>query len=169
MRHRHVVLVGLMGSGKSSIGKPLAARLGLPYVDNDTELERRTGATARDLAARAGTDALHGEEAAALHDVLDRSAPSVVGAAASVVCDPEIRALLREHFVVWLNADLDTLVSKLAAKAHRPVVDGDPRAYLEQQLAERGPLYREVASMVVDTDRDRDDDAIVDRIVAALQ
>ena len=168
MAARHVVLMGLMGSGKTSIGAPLAERLGRPFLDNDVALQRRAGRTAREIAATDGTDALHDEEAAAVLDALATLEPAVIGAAASTIESPKVRDALREHFVVWLDTDLDVLAHKLARKEHRPEVTGSPREFLERQRDRRGPLLRDVASLVIGSDRS-DDAGTVERIVRAVR
>ena len=166
---RHLVLVGLMGSGKSAVGRALAERLGRPYVDNDDLLERRTGRSARDLAARSGLYALHAEEAAAFGAALDRREPSVLGAPASVVENRAVRDRLQEHDVVWLAASDETLADRIESSGdHRPHLGGDLRAELSRQRRERGPRYEQVASMVVRND-DRGVDETVDEIVERLR
>jgi shikimate kinase len=166
---QHVVLVGLMGAGKSTIGRAVARRLHRPYVDNDDELRRRTGGTAHALADREGLDALHREERATLEDAIAHDEPSVIGAAAATITDGAIREQLRREFVVWIDPSIDSLVQRFQPHTHRPRVDGDVRAFLERQHDERGPLYREVARLVVHPE-DADDVApAVDEIVAAVQ
>jgi shikimate kinase len=166
---RHVVLTGLMGSGKTSIGVPLARRLHRRYLDNDEELQRRTGRTARELATERGIEALHREEAAAFVHALGSEESAVVGAPASVITRADIRELLRDHFVVWLDTDLDSLVATVDDLEHRPLVR-DARALLERQWAERASLYRDVASLVIRSDRDdpEDDARAVETIVRHL-
>ncbi len=135
-----------MGTGKTTIGRPLADALKRPFVDNDELLYRRTGRSARELAQTEGLDALHGQEVAALGDALDETEPSVVGAAAATILDAGVRDRLRAHLVVWLRADPVTLAARAGAKndGHRPDV-GD-------QSRERDPLYEQVADLIVDTD-----------------
>jgi shikimate kinase len=146
---RNVVLVGLMGSGKSTIGRELAARLGRRYIDNDDQLRRDAGRSAHEIAARSGLDELHRQEATSLAHVLEDNRDAVVGAGASTIEDPDIRARLRDEFVVWLDTDVDTLVERFDDRGHRPVIAGTPRQVLEQQYEKRAPLFREVASTVV--------------------
>jgi shikimate kinase len=153
---RHVVLTGLMSSGKTTVGHALARRLGRRYLDNDSELARRTGDTARDIAAREGLDTLHRDEAAAFMAALATTEPAVVGAPASVITDPDMRRRLRDHYVVWLDTDIETLAGRLHGKGHRPVIQGDVREFLERQHRERAPFFREAASQVV---HPRGDDA----------
>jgi shikimate kinase len=168
-RPRHLVLVGLMGSGKSSIGVPLAERLGLSYVDNDDELERRTGRDAREIAAAEGPDALHDAEVMSFLQTLAREQPAVMSAPASIVLDPEMRSRLRHQFVVWLDTDVEALARRLEKKDHRPAIDGAPREYLDRQRRERAPLYREVASCVVQRRGDEPKGPIVERIASAYR
>ena len=98
--------------------------------------------------------------------MLDDPEPAVIGAAASVVTDPAIRDLLRGHFVVWLDTDLDQLAERDDDDGHRPALGADRRAALQAQWDERAPLYREVASLVVHPDRE-DDERTVDEIAQA--
>jgi shikimate kinase len=166
---RHVVLVGLMGAGKSTVGRSVARRLHRPYVDNDDELRRRTGGTAHALADREGLDALHREERATLQDAIAHEEPSVIGAAAATITDRAIRDELRQEFVVWIDPSIDSLVQRFQPHTHRPRVEGDVRAFLQRQHDERGPLYREVARMVVHPDHADDIAPVVDEIVQTVQ
>lgn len=165
---RHVVLVGLMGAGKTTVGVPLARVLGRQYVDNDTELERRTGRTAHDLAAADGMDALHRAESDTLAATLDGPGPDVISASAAVVGDPEMRARLRSEFVVWIDPDPDVLADRFSKAGHRPDIGDDPRAFFEAQYAARAPLYREIADYVVQPASGADLDAQVDAIASAV-
>jgi shikimate kinase len=168
MAPRHVVMVGLMGSGKTTIGELVAQRLGLSFVDSDVELERRTGHTARELLDREGADRMHELEASVVRDALDSPERLVVGAPASIVLTAPMRERLRREYVVYLHADPHSLAERLAhtSDKHRPFVDQGPDVLL-RQYAERDALYREVASLVVDVTR-RDKNDIVDEIIAAL-
>jgi shikimate kinase len=147
-----VVLVGMMGSGKTSVGQILSERTGWPYLDNDALLEGASGRTARELAA-AGGDELRRAERQALMDALEVPPPAIIGAAAGVVLDPAITALLRGSFVVWLRASPDTLVSRAAGGPHRPWLDADALSWLEEADEARTPGYRAVASLEIQTDQ----------------
>src|SRR5690242_14080862 len=165
---RHVVLVGLMGAGKTSIGKRVAKRLGAPFVDSDEELERKTGHTARELLARDGVESLHAQEADVVMSALAAPERTVIGAPASIVLTPAMRDRLRQEFVVWLHADPEWLEEKIenSHKKNRPFVDQDP-GVLRRQHEERKDLFREVATIVVESTR-RDKDEIAAEIVAAI-
>jgi shikimate kinase len=148
------VLVGSMGAGKSTVGRELATRLGVTFVDNDEELTRETGRTAAEIASADGAGALHG-------------AACVVAAAASVVDDETVRARLTNDdvTVVWLRAHPSTLRRRALSGSHRPFVHGDPAASTRLDTARR-PHYTEVADVVVEVD-DRPPAEIVDEITAA--
>ncbi|MEO8245588.1 MAG: shikimate kinase [Chloroflexota bacterium] len=164
-----IVLVGMMGSGKSSVGRALAALTGWPFHDNDELLERATGRTARELAS-AGEAVLREAESAALRAGLALSPPSIVASAAGVVLDGEMRTLLAsEGGVAWLRARPATLQQRLknADDDHRPWLDRDPDAWLRQTDAERAPLFAAIADLVVDVD-DLRPDAAASRILAAF-
>jgi shikimate kinase len=141
-----------MGSGKTTIGVPLAAALGRPFVDNDVQLLERTGMTAAELAARDGVDALHAAEAEALLGALDAPEPAVIAAAASTVTDPAVRrALGRDRFVVWLRPGPDALAARLSQASARPFATDEPARLVADQARERDPLYEEVADISVDS------------------
>jgi shikimate kinase len=166
---RHVVLVGLMASGKSTVGRLLAQRLGRPFVDNDDALEARTGRTARAIADAEGADALHVLEAETLLAALDRPDPAVVSAAAAAVVEPGVETVLRHHDVVYLRAQPKVLAARIAREpddGHRPFVLADAEAVLNDQFAARDHRYRDLATLLVDAAEDPD--AAVDEIVAAI-
>jgi shikimate kinase len=167
MREKHLVLVGLMGTGKSTIGARCAERLGIHYVDSDELLQARVG-RARDVVAAQGADALHDVEAAVTLDALDAAEPSVIGAPASAVLSAVVRERLHDHDVVWLWAEPHRLAARLAASTddYRPFVDRDPNVVVQMHEA-RKALYEDVASLVVDT-TDRAPDVIADEIVEWL-
>ena len=149
---RHVVLVGLMGSGKTTVGKKVAKVLGAPFVDADVALEARTG---RSVAAwfAEGEDAFRGAEAALLAEVLADPVPTVVGAGGGVVVRKANRRRLvaDDVAVVYLHGEPGFLASRAKAKAHRPLLaDADPAEVLTRQYGERDPWYREVADAVVE-------------------
>ena len=149
-----VVLLGLMGSGKTTVGKALAARLGWPLLDSDVELERSTGLTARAFREAHGTTALHRAEAAVLLEALDGPGPAIIGAAASTIEDPAARVALAGPRViaVWLRASPVVLARRFAGKAHRPVYGADPEAVAREQARVRDPLFAALDPIVINVD-----------------
>jgi shikimate kinase len=157
-----------MGSGKSTIGRIIATRLGRHFVDNDVVLEQRAGATAAEIARDRGVDALHADEAAVLRDALDADHAAVITAAASTVTDASLRSRLHDGaFVVWLTAAPETLARRTATgTADRPELDADPLALAEHQRLERDPLFAQVADLLVATDGSVE--SVVDDVLANL-
>ena len=171
---RHVVLVGLMGSGKTTVGRLLADRLDRTFVDNDVVLERQTGHTAREIAAAAGADALHLREAKALVFALSSNVAAVIAAAAAAPMEPIAAAAMSSHDVVYLRAMPPVLAARIARvpdDRHRPFVAGDVPGTLEAQFAAqfaaRDERYRALATLVVDAGVDGPE-AVVDEISSAL-
>jgi shikimate kinase len=148
-RRRHVVLVGMMGSGKTTVGRRVAARLDRPFLDADAELEERSGRTVGEWFAESGEDAFRDAESATLTALLDHPEPAVIAAGGGVVIRAENRSALRDPFVVLLDAGPAFLASRVARKSHRPLVAEDAKGTLERLHAERGSWYREVADVVV--------------------
>lgn len=155
-----------MSSGKSSVGRRVAERLGRPLVDGDEVLEARPGGrTAAEIADAEGIEALHRlEEEIALAALADPE-PAVIGPAASAIDSADFRRALDGHVVVWLRAPAAYLAQRAAKKAHRPLLDdGEALALFERQLAEREPLVLPLADLVVEVDtlsKDEQADAVV--------
>jgi shikimate kinase len=149
------VLVGAMGSGKTTIGERVAAALGRSFLDNDELLEHRTGITAAALAERDGVDALHRAEAATLLGALESTPPAVIAAAASTIEDAAVRAALtRGADVVWLRADQATLAARLPGSSVRPFAGADPARLVADQAHRRDRWFEHVASASFSTSRD---------------
>jgi shikimate kinase len=150
----HLVLVGLMGSGKTTVGRIVAERLHRPFHDSDVMIEERTGKTVREIFADEGEEAFRAVETEVLLDALAHPEPSVIAAAGGVVLSDENRSALRDgrSRVVWLCADPDQLVDRVRGGAHRPLLDDDPQAALRRMSTDRQALYREVAHAIVRTD-----------------
>ena len=148
----HVVLVGLMGSGKTTVGAALAAALGVPYRDSDSEIQRDTGLTGRDLAARDGIEALHALEARHLLDALERPVTSVISAAASTLDDLVCRSRLHapRHFVVWLQASPTEIAARLRPDDHRPDFGPDLAEVIRRQSLARTEALKDVADLTLD-------------------
>jgi shikimate kinase len=163
----HIVLVGTMGTGKTTVGRPLAQRLGRPFVDSDAVLQAHTGRTAAEIVRRDGVDALHRLEVDALVEALADAHPSVIAAAGSVGEVANLRARLpRGTRVVWLRARPATLKRRALSGEHRPFVHDDPEAVARLD-AQRREGYEALADAVVDTDEGTPDD-LVDAVIPAL-
>jgi len=140
--HKTLVLVGLMGAGKSSVGRRLAARLGLPFVDADQEIEAAAGMTVAEIFARHGEPAFRDGERRVIARLLDGPI-QVLATGGGAFMDERTRALIRERAIsIWLHAEIDELVRRVSRRADRPLLEGrDPRAVLERLIAERYPVY----------------------------
>jgi shikimate kinase len=151
-RPMRVFLVGMMGSGKSSVGRALSDRTGWPFVDNDALVERVTGMTARQLLEERGADGMRAAETAALVAGTEVEPPAIVATAAGTILDPDNRRRVVEAgFVAWLRAPASVLAARAVGAAHRPWLEDDPVGWFESAQAERDPLYASVADLEVDT------------------
>ena len=166
---RHVVLVGLMGSGKTTVGRLVADRLGWPLRDSDAEIEARTGRTVRELDETVGTDAMHALEAEALLGALGSPDPAVILAAASVADDDACLAALRDPslLVAWLRISPATAAARFESRGHRPRFGDDPAAFLAEQAARRDPRLRSIATLELDADAGSSE-ALAERIAAVV-
>jgi shikimate kinase len=146
-----LVLVGLMGSGKSSVARVAADRLGRRVIDSDAVIEHATGRTVREIFAEDGEDAFRSLETAALLEALANREPAVIAAAGGVVLSEENRSALKRANarVVWLCASPAVLVERVTSSGHRPLLDADPAGTLQRMHAARQSLYREVADAIV--------------------
>ncbi|HKY68475.1 MAG TPA: shikimate kinase [Acidimicrobiales bacterium] len=149
----HVVLVGLMGAGKSTVGRRLAKELQRPFADVDEQVELRAGTTIPQLFELEGEAAFRALETQVLADLLASTAPLVVAAGGGAVTRAANRdALARSGArVVWLRASPDFLAGR-TDPTHRPLLAGDAGGTLARLHAERGPLYAEVADLTVDVE-----------------
>ena len=158
---RSIVLVGMMGAGKSSVGRRLAARLGMPFVDADTEIESAAGMSIPEIFARHGEDYFRSGEARVISRLLD-GGPQVLATGGGAVMDPRTRDLIRSKGIsIWLKADLDVLSKRTKRRGDRPLVDK-----MKDLLPLREPIY--ALSDIVVQSRDEPHDTIVDEIVATL-
>jgi len=164
---RSLVLVGMMGAGKSAIGRRLGARIGLPFVDADTEIETRAGMTIADYFDKYGEAAFRAGEVRVIGRLLDQG-PQVLATGGGAFMNPETRAAIRAKAVsIWLKADFDVLYRRIKRRTDRPLLKGrDPAEVLKRLLAERDPIYAQADETILS--RDVAHDVIVDEIIALL-
>lgn len=163
-----IVLVGLMGAGKSCIGRRLASVLGIPFTDADAEIEAAAGCSVADIFEHHGEAAFRDGERRVIARLL-RGPPHVLATGGGSFMDPAIRAAIKAAGIsIWLRADLDLLVRRTSRRNTRPLLrTGDPRAILESLMAERYPVYAE-ADIAVDS-QDGPPEVTVERVVQALE
>ena len=164
-----VLLVGMMGAGKTSVGRTLGQRLGWPYLDSDEEVRRRTGHTVPELFATRGEAAFRAEESAVLAEACSSPYPLVVSVAGGAVLDEANRRLIAASgLVVWLRASLATLTQRVGDGRTRPLLGDDPAAALASLYPARARLYESLADLVVEVDG-VPVDRVVARVAAALR
>jgi shikimate kinase len=165
---RSIVLVGMMGVGKSSIGRRLAARLGVPFVDADSEIEKAAGMSIADIFARHGEADFRSGEARVIARLLD-GGPQVLATGGGAVMNADTRAAIKAKGVsIWLSAEFDVLMRRInKRKNDRPMLQtADPAATLRELLVAREPVYAQ-ADLTVQS-REVPHDAIVAEIMTAL-
>ena len=165
---RSIVLVGMMGVGKSSIGRRLGARLAIPFVDADAEIEKAAGMSIADIFARHGEAAFRSGEARVIARLLN-GGPQVLATGGGAAMNPATRALIQQRGVsIWLSAEFELLLRRISKrKADRPMLQtADPATTLRELLAEREPIYAQ-ADLTVES-RDVPHDAVVAEIIQRL-
>ncbi|HLL27866.1 MAG TPA: shikimate kinase [Xanthobacteraceae bacterium] len=164
---RSIVLVGMPGSGKTSIGRRLAAYLGIEFVDADQEIEAAAGMSIADIFSQHGEPYFRAGEARVIARLLGKG-PQVIATGGGAFVNPDTRALVRARaFSVWLKADLDLLLRRVKRKNDRPLLRvADPEAVLKRLLAERESAYAEADITV--TSLDVPHEAVVEALVKAL-
>lgn len=164
-----VVLVGLMGAGKSCVGRRLAARYGMAFVDADSEIEAAAGCSIPEIFARDGEEAFRSGERKVIARLLRTDKPAVIATGGGAYMNPETRAEIHEHgLAVWLRAELDVLARRTSKRDNRPLLKkGNPRQVLADLIETRYPVYAE-ADITVES-REGPIDATVDEVVASLE
>jgi shikimate kinase len=161
LERRSIVLVGMMAAGKSSIGRRLAARLSLPFVDADTEIESAAGMSISEIFEKHGELYFRSGEARVIARLLDQG-PQVLATGGGAVMDDYTRGRIRQKGIsIWLKADLDVLLKRIKRRGERPLADK-----INELLPLREPMYAQ--SEITVQSRDESHDAIVDEIIAAL-
>jgi shikimate kinase len=162
-----LVLVGMMGAGKTSVGRRLAGVLGVPFRDADVEIETAAGCTINEIFERFGEPAFRSGERKVIARLLS-DPPHVLAAGGGAFMDEETRTRIRERAVsIWLRAPIELLIQRVLRKDTRPLLrNTDSRTALERLLREREPVYAQ-ADIVVDSD-EGPHDVVVKRIIAAL-
>jgi shikimate kinase len=164
---RSVVLVGMMGAGKSSVGRRLAARLGIPFVDADSEIEQAAQMTIPEIFAKYGETAFRSAEARVILRLLE-GGPQVLATGGGAFMNADTRAAIRaKGLSVWLKADLDVLIRRVKRRSDRPLLHtDDPAETLRRLLTERSPTYQQ-ADVTIHS-REVPHERIVDEMLAAL-
>lgn len=164
---KSIVLVGLMGAGKTTVGRRLAARLGLGFQDADSEIEKAARCSIPDIFEAHGEPAFRDLERRVITRLLAQP-PHVLATGGGAFMDAGTRQLIADFATsIWLRADIDVLLKRVARRHTRPLLErGDRREILEALIAERYPIYAE-ADVIVDS-MDVPHDVMVDRVVAAL-
>ena len=159
---RSIVLIGMMGAGKSSIGRRLATRLGIPFVDADTEIESAAGMTIPEIFDRHGEPYFRAGEKRVIARLLDNG-PQVLATGGGSVMDPQTRALIGEKGIsIWLRADIDVLLKRTKRRNDRPLAER-----IKDLLPQREPVYAQ-ADIVVQS-RDEPHETIINEIMLELR
>jgi shikimate kinase len=158
---RSIVLIGMMGAGKSSIGRRLASRLGIPFIDADTEIESAAGMTIPEIFEKHGEPYFRAGEARVIARLLDNG-PQVLATGGGSVMDPQTRALIGQKGIsIWLKADIDVLLKRTKRRNDRPLVEK-----IKDLLPVREPIYAQ-ADIIIQS-RDEPHDTIIDEIMGEL-
>ena len=164
-----ILLVGLMGSGKTSVGKRLAKKLDLPFVDGDQEIEKAAGLSLIDVLKCFGEEEYRAGEARVMKRLL-QGEPCVLASGGGSFVAEQTRRLAKEHAItVWLKADVNVLYNRTAGRKHRPFLEGDDshlRNKLEEYIKEEYPFYSE-ADIVVETKEEAVENTVL-RVIDAL-
>ena len=167
-QRRPIVLVGIMGSGKTTVGRRLAAQLRWPFVDADTEIEAAASMPISEIFARFGEPHFRDGERRVIARLME-SGPKVIATGGGAFVDPETRALILDQgTAIWLDADIETLVARVSKRSHRPLLVGkDPETVLRELMAIRQPAYAQAPIHIVSASGPHQ--ITVDAIVQALK
>jgi len=151
----HIAMLGLMGTGKTTVGQLVADELGWPLIDSDEVVQERTGMTVAELWERGGEAAFRPHEREAATQALAGPGPDVVAVAAGAIEDAVVVASLEQPgvFRVWLRARPETVAGRINSSEHRPLLDQDPLVLLSAQAADRAEAYESVADLVLDVEQ----------------
>jgi shikimate kinase len=149
----HVLMIGMMGSGKTTVGREVACLMWRPFHDSDEEILTKTGMTVPEIFDRRGEAAFRAEEKAVLGRALASGVPSVIAVAGGAVFDPDSRRRIRTGgVVVWLDARPDILATRVGSGEGRPLLEHDPAGTIARLDAMRRPVYRQLADVIVRSD-----------------
>jgi len=164
---RSIVLIGLMGAGKTAVGRRLANWLDLPFIDADSEIEAAAGQSIKEIFAEHGEDYFRDGERKVIARLLD-GGPQVLAPGGGAYMNPQTRAAIKAHGIsIWLKADLRVLLKRVSRRDHRPLLAvGDPETVMKTLMAQRDPVYAE-ADITVES-RDVPHEVIVGAAVDAL-
>lgn len=165
---RSIVLVGLMGAGKTTVGRRLAQKLGLGFVDADIEIERAAGETIPEIFERHGEAAFRDGERRVIARLLE-GGPQVLATGGGAFMDETTRANIAARGIsIWLRADLDVLMRRVARRGNRPLLKrGDPRRTMERLIGERYPVYSHADITVESIEGPHE--TVVDDVIAKLE
>jgi shikimate kinase len=168
MLPKTLVLVGLMGAGKSAVGRRVAAKLEIPLIDADSEIEAAAGSSIEEIFEKHGESAFRDGERRVVARILETQPVHVLATGGGAFLDPSTRALIKERAIsVWLRAELDVLFERVSRRSHRPLLKTtDPRTKLAELMEERYPIYAQ-ADIIVDSG-DGPIGIMVDRVIEAV-